>query len=259
MPYKDKEYYQKARCKKYYEEHKEEMKKSARENYYENKERNNKRRRQHLILHGYDKCICGNKKLKTSELCMKCALPKRMKNNKIWDNPQSKKYQFKKGNSSPFEGKTKDNCGQLKSISERMKNGGALKARKGNRLKPNKPEIFLNNLIKKNNLPFNYTGNGAIWFKGLNHSFNPDFLSKNPRHIIEVFGDYWHNLPGVQKKDKERLKTYKKYGYKSLVVWQHELKNPDQVINKINKFIYETTSKSMLLPKMQRKVIQEKD
>ncbi len=104
-------------------------------------------------------------------------------------------------------------------------------------LKPNKPEKILIEIIKENNLPFNYVGDGMIWFKGFGHSFNPDFLSKNPKHIIELFGDYWHNLPNVKEKDKKRLQTYSKYGYKTLVIWENELKNKQEIINKINSFI----------------------
>ncbi len=104
-------------------------------------------------------------------------------------------------------------------------------------VRPNKPEKKMLQIIKENNLPFNYVGNGNIWFKGKNHSFNPDFLSKNPKHIIEVFGDYWHNLPNAKKRDRERLKTYKQYGYKTLVIWEHELKNKNNVLNKIGRFL----------------------
>jgi len=110
--------------------------------------------------------------------------------------------------------------------------------------RPTKPEKIIISLIKENNLPFNYVGDGKIWFRGINHSFNPDFLSKNPKHIIEVFGDYWHNRKDMKKRDKERLKTYKKYGYKTLVIWGHELiknkkpiENNFKVLNKVNKFI----------------------
>lgn len=103
--------------------------------------------------------------------------------------------------------------------------------------KPNKPEMVMNNIIKKNNLPFNYVGNGKIWFRNKNNTFNPDFLSKNPKHIIEVFGDYWHNREDMKKRDIIRLKTYSKYGYKTLIIWQHELRNPNQVLKKVKNFI----------------------
>ena len=113
------------------------------------------------------------------------------------------------------------------------------------KFRPNKPEKLLMELIKKNNLPFNYTGDGEIWFRGKTMSFNPDFLSKNPKHIIEVFGDYWHNRKDMEKRDKERLETYAKYGYKTLVIWEHELTtnkygktlSKQEIINKIKVFI----------------------
>ncbi len=108
---------------------------------------------------------------------------------------------------------------------------------RGLELRPNKPEKLMINLIKEKEFPFNYVGDGKIWFRGKNHSFNPDFLSKNPKHIIEVFGDYWHNREDSKKRDKERLKTYSKYGYKTLIIWEHELKNSNKVINKIRGFL----------------------
>jgi len=106
---------------------------------------------------------------------------------------------------------------------------------KSSNKKPNKPETTLMKLIEKNNLPFNYVGNRGVIIGG----FNPDFLSKNPKHIIEMFGDYWHNLPNVRERDKKRLKAYKEYGYKTLIIWEHELNNLGSVVNKINKFIGE--------------------
>lgn len=111
------------------------------------------------------------------------------------------------------------------------------KCARNRHIKPNKPESILLSIIKKNNLPFNYVGDGKIWFENKRGLFNPDFLSKNPKHIIEVFGDYWHNRPGSKKKDRNRIKTYKKYGYKTLVIWERELSNEKLVLNKINKFL----------------------
>ncbi len=101
------------------------------------------------------------------------------------------------------------------------------------RLRPNKPEQVMIKLIQENNLPFNYTGNGKIIMGG----FNPDFLSKNPKHIIEVNGDFWHNLPENIEKDKRKLKAYASLGYKTLTIWEHELKEPQKVVEKIRGFI----------------------
>lgn len=103
-------------------------------------------------------------------------------------------------------------------------------------LKPNGPETILINLINEHNLPFSYVGDGKLWFRGKNHSFNPDFLSNDPKQIIELFGDYWHKLPGQEDKDKERLETYNELGYKTMIIWEHELKNIPDTLNKIKTF-----------------------
>ncbi len=105
-------------------------------------------------------------------------------------------------------------------------------------MKPNKPEKVMIEIIKENNLPFNYVGNGQIIIRG----FNPDFLSRNPKHIIEVYGDYWHRN---DKKHERRINAYSKYGYKTLVIWEHELvnkrgirlKDMNPTINKIKEFL----------------------
>ena len=100
---------------------------------------------------------------------------------------------------------------------------------------PNKPEKTLINLIKKNNLPFHYVGNGKVIIEG----FNPDFINNNgKKQIIEVNGDYWHNLPKMIKKDKKKMKIYRKYGYKTLIIWENELIgnfNQNRIIDKIKK------------------------
>lgn len=99
--------------------------------------------------------------------------------------------------------------------------------------KPTKPEKIMMDIIEKNNLPFNYVGDGKVWFKG----FNPDFLSKNPKHIIEIYGDYWHNLPKDKAKHERRIHAFNSLGYKTLVVWEHELKDEKEVLNKVLEFI----------------------
>jgi len=64
-------------------------------------------------------------------------------------------------------------------------------------------------------------------------------LSKNWKKKIGEFGEYHHNLPKNKAKDKERLKTYERYGYKTLIIWSKELKNEEKILNKIIKFIEE--------------------
>jgi len=99
---------------------------------------------------------------------------------------------------------------------------------------PNKTEQLLDKFIKLT-LPkeYKFVGNGKVIIDG----FNPDFININgKKKIIELYGDYWHNLPGYMERDKRRLKSYKKYGYKTLIIWEHELKEPEKVIAKVMEF-----------------------
>lgn len=98
-------------------------------------------------------------------------------------------------------------------------------------IKPNKPEKILIKLLNKTN--FRYVGNGKIMI----NRFNPDFIDKKQKLIIELFGDYWHNLPGYKERDMRKLKIYKKYGYKTLIIWEHELKNISKLMYKIKTFM----------------------
>ena len=100
--------------------------------------------------------------------------------------------------------------------------------------KPNRKENQLSDLLNKL-FPneYKYVGDFSFWIE----SYNPDFININgKKKIIELFGDYWHNLPEYKKRDKERLKTYKKYGYDVLIIWEHELNNIEKLKQKILKF-----------------------
>lgn len=105
---------------------------------------------------------------------------------------------------------------------------------KGLKLKPNKPEKLLNKLLSKIlHSEYKFVGDGKVIIGG----FNPDFININgQKKIIEHYGDYFHNLPKRKKSDKKRLSTYKKYGYKTLIIWEHELKNLKSIRNKILEF-----------------------
>lgn len=102
------------------------------------------------------------------------------------------------------------------------------------KIKPNKPEKVLGHLL---NLLFpkeyNYVGDGQVILGG----FNPDFINCNgQKKIVELYGDYWHNLPNLKKRDRRRLREYTKLGYKTLIVWEKELKNIDKLTNKLEVF-----------------------
>lgn len=109
----------------------------------------------------------------------------------------------------------------------------------GRQLNPNKPEKLLNNLLNTI-IPneYKFVGDGYIFIAG----FCPDFINVNgQKKIIELFGCYWHKCPicGFGNKrplDAGRRKTYKKYGYNTLVIWEHELKDLENVVARIMEF-----------------------
>ena len=103
---------------------------------------------------------------------------------------------------------------------------------------PNKPEKVLIRLLNKI-LPGIYTfvGDGKLIVGG----FCPDFVNKDSNKIIEVFGCYWHKCKECgfgngRPKDVGRLKEYKKLGYHTLIIWEHELKDLDRVKERILEF-----------------------
>ena len=106
------------------------------------------------------------------------------------------------------------------------------KIMKGLQITPNKPETMVINIINQYNLNFVYTGDG----KRIVGGFCPDFVEKERKKIIEVNGDYWHNLKNVIEKDQRKYKKYDELGYETLIIWEKELKKPEQVATKILEF-----------------------
>lgn len=135
------------------------------------------------------------------------------------------------GKENPMYGKkrpdlSKRNKEDIEFIKKRFK--GLIK-------KPNKPETILINLFKQYNLPYKYVGDGELIIR----QFNPDFINCNgQKKIIEMFGTYWHDLQENRGRDKVRLKTYSQYGFKTLIIWEHELKEIDKVLEKVKRFEY---------------------
>ena len=99
---------------------------------------------------------------------------------------------------------------------------------------PNKSEKLLNKLLQEILLKeYEYVESGDVILGG----FNPDFININgQKKIIELYGDYWHNKPDYKERDKRRIKTYTKYGYKTLIIWEHELKDLELLASKIMEF-----------------------
>lgn len=106
--------------------------------------------------------------------------------------------------------------------------------RAGLKIKPNKPETFLIELLKNLGLTnYKYVGDGSFWIE----RFNPDFIHDDgQKKIIEFFGQYWHSRPDYNERDKRRLKTYKKYGYKTLIISEKHLTDLDKLTLKLKSF-----------------------
>lgn len=96
-------------------------------------------------------------------------------------------------------------------------------------LKPTLPEKQVMQIVKLNKLPFNYTGDGKVILNGL----CPDFLSKNPKYIIEINGEYWHR---DKNRELRKKRAYNSLGYKLLIIWSKKLQNPQKVTEKIINF-----------------------
>lgn len=96
---------------------------------------------------------------------------------------------------------------------------------------PNKAEISLQNIF--NSLffegQFQYVGDGKEIIGGK----CPDFIDKTNNKIIELYGDYWHK--GQDPND--RINYFKNYGYNTLVIWESELKDKENLKAKLMGFI----------------------
>lgn len=90
-------------------------------------------------------------------------------------------------------------------------------------------------LIKKYNLPYNYTGDGLIWIGGR----NPDFMHKDKKITIEVYHTVNKKLTYSYPYDYETVRKahFAKYGYVIKFINENDLFGKDyeqKCLNKIN-------------------------
>jgi len=96
-------------------------------------------------------------------------------------------------------------------------------------IRPNLPEQMILGIINKLKLPYKYTGNFGFWIEGK----NPDFVNTNgQKKIIECWGVHWH----TEKELKQRDFLFRQYGYKTLFIWDYELKDLLSIEQKIVEF-----------------------
>ena len=147
----------------------------------------------------------------------------------LWKDPKFRNKIIKAqklGNSSPEVIKKKSQQSK-----DRWKNLEFVKKMQlGLSLHPNKPETLLLNLL--NELypnEWKFTGDFSFMINGK----NPDFVNCNgQKKCIELFGDYYHKGQNPQ----DRKDIFKEFGYGTLVIWEHELKNMNRVKFRIHKF-----------------------
>jgi len=103
--------------------------------------------------------------------------------------------------------------------------------------KPNKAEFKLNEILQQN-FPneWKYVGNGEFILGGK----NPDFLNCNgKKQVIELFGNWFHSKEFAERHNRkyespeQRTEHYKKYGFNCLIIWESELKNEENIVQKV--------------------------
>lgn len=94
-----------------------------------------------------------------------------------------------------------------------------------------KPELIFEDICKRNNLPFKYTGDSSFWIGEGKDVINPDFVHLTKKVVVEVFSWFHDELRNrhVQPKSRygNRKKILKKYGWRLVVFWQDDLDRED--------------------------------
>ena len=116
-----------------------------------------------------------------------------------------------------------DRANSKENYDKRRKNGFGVVKNKFNNI-----ERKLNSILSNE---WEFVGNKPIIING----YNPDFVHKEKRKIIELNGCYWHNC--------KEIEMFKKASYEILIRWEHELANELNLIKKI--WDFETNGKEI--------------
>lgn len=96
--------------------------------------------------------------------------------------------------------------------------------------KPNKTEIKLLKVLNSVSNEWDFVGNGQLMIAGK----NPDYADVNGRKLlVELYGDYYHK----GENPEDRINLFALYGYRTLIIWERELKDIETVKEKIKEFI----------------------
>ncbi len=105
-------------------------------------------------------------------------------------------------------------------------------------IRPTSAELILQKIINQvcpNE--YLYNGDGKLTILGS----IPDFINVNgQKKVIEMFGDYWHSQDVIGKSESDettdKINKHAKLGYDCLIIWERELKNYNNVSEKIVNF-----------------------
>lgn len=112
--------------------------------------------------------------------------------------------------------------------------------KKGLKIRPNRPEQRVMDIIKKHGLPYVYVGDGSVVIYG----YCPDFINcDGEKKIIEVFGRAFHDesctfrdsIPDYATEDGRKT-MFSKLGYDTLILWDDELDSEEKILNRIKEF-----------------------
>jgi G:T-mismatch repair DNA endonuclease (very short patch repair protein) len=107
------------------------------------------------------------------------------------------------------------------------------KVLKGQHTYPNKSEQALQEVLQIL-APRDYKYNGNFDIGVSLGGLIPDFVNVNgQKKAIDLHGDYWHKGEDT----RIRARRYAKCGYKSLIIWECELKDLDKLQGKLIEFI----------------------
>jgi G:T-mismatch repair DNA endonuclease (very short patch repair protein) len=121
-----------------------------------------------------------------------------------------------------------------------------IKEYKNSNKKPTKPEVEIKHVLSELQLNFIFNDDKRKKDKLKIGSRFPDFLDINGKLIIEVFGDYYHgydfrslngDILSDQEHEIERMQYFSNHGYKTLIIWEKEVKDKEAVKEKISNFV----------------------
>ena len=165
----------------------------------------------------------------------------------------SPQTEFKKGNIPWWKKLGYKNLMQIPEIKEKHRKNVAewwkspeyvSKQMRSRGVKPNKKEQLLDQILQTN-FPneWKYVGDGSFVLKGL----CPDWININGRKkVIDLFGCFYHGCPIHYPSRKPephltepvRRTIFEECGYNYLVIWEHELKDGETLLRKLEEFTY---------------------